>query len=128
MDLAEWVADGRWEALLELIDQLPSACRLNEAIAQDDEAADELVAIVGDGDSEGPSWSPRVAEYDLTNTILAQVVNEVKMLGQTIIAANGGSAKKIKPFPAPKTAIDRARARQDLNLFREFEAKFGFRK
>lgn len=128
MDLAEWVADGRWEALLELIDQLPSACRFNEAIAQDDETADELVKFSDQGGDERPAWSPRVAEYDLTNTILAQVVNEVKMLGQTIIAANGGAAKKIKPFPAPSTAIDRARERQDLNLFREMQSMFGFGK
>lgn len=128
MDLAEWVADGRWEALLELIDQLPSACRFNEAIAQDDEAADELVKYSDQDDAERPAWSPRVAEYDLTNTILAQVVNEVKMLGQTIIAANGGQAKKIRPFPMPRTALDRARERKDLNLFREMQSKFGFGK
>ena len=127
-DLGDWLRSERWSALVDLIDQLPSACRLNEAIAQDDEAADELVAIMDESVGEGPDWSPRVAEFDLTNTMLAELIDQVKLLGQTIIAANGGSAKKIRPFPKPKTAIDRARERRDLNTFREFDAMFGFRR
>lgn len=127
-DLGDWLRSERWSALVDLIDQLPSACRLNEAIAQDDEAADELVAIMDESEGEGPDWSPRVAEFDLTNTMLAELIDQVKLLGQTIIAANGGNAKKIRPFPKPKTAIDRARARQDLNLFYDMQSKFGFGK
>ena len=127
-DLGDWLRSERWSALVDLIDQLPSACRLNEAIAQDDEAADELVAMMDDDDSRKPDWSPRVSEFDLTSTMLGQLIDEVKMLGQTIIAANGGTAKKIRPFPTPKTAIDRARERRDLNAFREFETMFGFRR
>lgn len=125
-DLGDWLRSERWSALVDLIDQLPSACRVNEAIAQDDEAADELVAMLDDSESEGPDWSPRVAEFDLTNTMLAQLINEVKLLGQTIIASNGGKAKKIKPFPTPRTAIDRARERQDTDMFYRMQAKFGF--
>ena len=128
MDLAQWVAGGRWEALLELIDQLPSACRLNEAIAQDDDAADEIVALTGGEGSEGPAWSPRVAEFDLPSSLLVSLINEVKMLRQSGQAVAGGKPKSEKPFPTPKTAIDRARERQDLNLFRDMQSKFGFGK
>lgn len=128
MDLAQWVADGRWEALLELIDQLPSACRFNEAIAQDDDAADELVKFSDQDDSERPAWSPRVAEFNLSNMLMVSLINEIKMLSQTVIASGGGNPKKVQPFPTPKTAIDRARERQDLNLFREMQSMFGFGK
>lgn len=126
MDLAQWVADGRWEALLELIDQLPSASRFNEAVAQDEESAEYLLSLP---ESEGgPNWSPRVAEFDLTNTLMVSLINEVKMLSQTVIASGGGKPKKIKPYPVPRTAIDRARERQDLNMFYDMQAKFGFGK
>lgn len=128
MDLAQWVADGRWEALLELIDQLPSASRLNEAIAQDDEAADELVKFSDQDDAERSAWSPRVAEFNLSNMLMVSLINEIKLLSQTVIASGGGKPKKVQPFPTPKTAIDRARERQDLNLFREMQAMFGFGK
>lgn len=127
MDLRAWLTENRVVDLLDLIDQLPAACRLNEAIAQDDEAADQLVALTdGSKSKDGPSWSPRVAEFDLTNMILVSLVNEVKMLRQSGVALAGGKPKKEPPFPAPKTAIDRARERQDLNLFHSFQSKFGF--
>lgn len=129
MDLRAWVSDGsRTVELLELVDQLPSSCRLNEAIAQDDAAADELLALVGDGEGDGKPWSPRVAEFDLTNTLLVSLINEVKILSQTVVASGGGKPKKVKPFPVPVTAIDRARERADLKMFRDFEAMFGFGK
>lgn len=125
MDLAEWYAGGRWEGLLELIDQLPSACRLNEAIAQDDETAEYLLAAADEGENR-PAWSPRVAEFDLQSSLLVSLINEVKTLRQSGVAVAGGKPKKERPFPTPQTALDRARERQDLDLFHEMEAMFGF--
>lgn len=122
MDLAQWVADGRWEALLELIDQLPSACRLNEAIAQDEEAAEFMLKA---GDPTG-TWSPRVAEFDLTNSLLVSLINEVKMLRQSGIAVAGGKPKKETPFPSPRTAVDKVRERLAQDEAKHIAYGFGF--
>lgn len=123
MDLAEWYAGGRWEGLLELIDQLPAACRLNEAIAQDEEAAEALLSMPG---SESGEWSPRVAEFDLTNSLLVTVINELKMLRLSGQAVAGGNPKKEEPFPSPRTAMDKVRERLEMDSAKQIAYGFGF--
>ncbi|SDK79062.1 hypothetical protein [Arthrobacter sp. ok362] len=122
MDLAEWYAGRRWVALLELIDNLPTACRLNEAIANDPEAAAALAAAPR---SEDP-WSPRVSEFDLTATMLREILHAIKALKQVSIAAAGGKPGEEKPFPAPFTEIDRAIAAAERSWAEAFVGQFGF--
>lgn len=128
MDLAKWVTDGRWTALLELIDQLPSASRYYEAISQDDETAEMLLQLTED--NEDPKnqepWSPRVAEYNLTNTLLVALINEIKTLRLSGQAVAGAKPKKEKPFPAPRTAFERARARREEQEAKRIAFMFGF--
>ena len=78
MDLAEWYAAGRWVGLLDYIDGLPTACRLNEAIVNDPEAA-LVIANMPRPDTE---WSPRVAEFDLNAHLLREILHAVKSNGQ----------------------------------------------
>lgn len=125
MDLAEWVARGRYEGLLELIDMLPAASRLKEAIAQDDEAAEYLLSLP-ESEGDGEPWSPRVSEFDLHAQQMAALINEVKMLRQSGQAVAGGKPAKEKPYPVPRTAVDRARERAELDWFEDMQAKFGF--
>jgi hypothetical protein len=122
VDLAEWYAGRRWVALLELIDNLPTACRLNEAIANDPEAAAALAAAPR---SEDP-WSPRVSEFDLTATMLREILHAIKALKQVSIAAAGGKPGEEKPFPAPFTEIDRAIAAAERSWAEAFVGQFGF--
>ena len=122
MDLADWYAAGRWVALLDLIDNLPTACRLNEAIANDPEAAAELAAAPK---SDEP-WSPRVSEFDLTATILREILHAIKALKQISAAAAGGKPGEEKPFPAPFTEIDRAIAAAERSWAEAFVGQFGF--
>ena len=122
MDLAEWYAAGRWVALLELIDNLPTACKLNEAIANDPEAAAQLAEAPRSADP----WSPRVSEFDLTATILREILHAIKGLRQVSIAAAGGKPGEEKPFPAPYTEIDRAIAAAERSWAEAFVGQFGF--
>lgn len=127
MDLAEWVAAKRWVALLELIDNLPTACRLNEAIANDPEAAAELAAARLDSEQESADpWSPRVSEFDLTATMLREILHAIKALKQVSIAAAGGKPGEEKPFPAPFTEIDRAIKAAERSWAEAFVGQFGF--
>lgn len=122
MDLAEWYANGRWVGLLDLIDGLPSACRLNEAKANDKEYA-ALVASMPPSENE---WAPRVAEFDLTAHLLREVLHAIKGLKQVSVAAAGGSPSEEKPFPGPRTEIERAIADADRQWAEDFIAQFGF--
>ena len=122
MDLADWYAAGRWVALLELIDNLPTACRLNEAIANDPEAAAQLAAAPASADP----WAPRVSEFDLQATILREILHALKGLKQVSIAAAGGKPGEEAPFPAPYTEIDRAIKAAERSWAEAFVGKFGF--
>lgn len=122
MDLAEWYVAGRWVGLLDLIDGLPSACRLNEAIVNDKEAAAEIAALP----KPDREWSPRFAEYDLTAHLLREILHSLKSLRSVSIAAAGGKPGEEKPFPAPYTEIDSAIAAADRQWAETFVGQFGF--
>lgn len=117
MDLDEYYRAGRWVALLELIDMLPAACRLNEAIANDPSVARDLAALPAPKDP----WAPKVSEFDLTAVLLREILGSLSSIQQTQVAAAGGNPKPQKPFPGPRTEIDRAKA----ELEREFVVDIG---
>ena len=122
MDLAEYYAAGRWVALLDYIDGLPSACRLNEAIVNDKEAAAQIAAMP----KSDEEWAPSVSEYDLTAHLLREILHSIKSLRQVSVAAAGGNPGTDKPFPAPRTEIDRAIAALEREWAESFVGKFGF--
>lgn len=124
VDLDEWYWAGRWVGLIDFIDMLPAASRLNEAIAMDP----EMAALMIDLPAPDEPWSPRVSENTLVTTILMDISDGIKTLQQTSIAVAGGKPAKVKPFPRPRTAVDRLREQEDLNLFHEMQAMFGFGK
>lgn len=122
VDLAEWYAAGRWVALLDYIDMLPTACRLNEAIVNDKETAAELAR---GGRPEG-DWAPRVAEFDLNAHLLREVLHELKQVKQNTLSAAGGKPGPEKPFPAPRTEFEKALAAVEREWAVSFAAQFGF--
>lgn len=122
IDLAEWYAAGRWVALLDYIDGLPSACRLNEAITNDPEAAAQIAAMP----ESGEEWAPSVSEYDLHAHLLRELLQAVKSNGQIAIAAAGGKPGELRPFPGPRTEIDRAIAALEREWAESFVGQFGF--
>lgn len=122
VDLAEWYAQGRWVALLDLIDGLPGASRLNEAIVNDKEYAAHIASLPK-SDTE---WAPRVAEFDLTAHLLREVLHELKALKQVSLAAAGGKPGEVKPFPGPRTEIERAIEDAEKQWAESFVGQFGF--
>lgn len=122
MDLAEWHVAGRWVGLLELIDNLPTACRLNEAIADDPEDAREIALLPKPTDP----WSPKVSEFDLNAILQRNILGALTGIQQVLVAANGGNPTPQKPFPAPYTAIDRAIAAVEREFAEDLAGRFGF--
>ncbi len=126
MDLAEWYAAGRWVGLLELIDMLPTACRLNEAIANDPEMAVILAEQRMSRQDDADPWSPRLSEFNLNITVLREILHAVKGLRQVSVAAAGGKPGEETPFPAPYTETDRAVEAAERNWAEMFVQQFGF--
>jgi len=122
VDLAEWYADGRWTGLLDLIDMLPAACRLNEARVNDPEEARYIASLPT---PEG-EWSPRVSEFKLDHHMWRVMISELKQIKQNIVASAGGKPSQEKPFPAPRTAIDAALEAAEREWAENFVGQFGF--
>lgn len=106
VDLALWWRERRWKALLELIDELPAASRFNEAVLNDREFAE---AVVAQETGDRPEWAPKISEFDLHATLLRDVIQALQGVQAAVIAAAGGKPPKITPYPAPRTALDEAR-------------------
>ncbi len=122
MDLAEWYVAGRWVALLELIDMLPTACRLNEAISNDPEKARLIAAAPQPADA----WAPRVSEFDLQAVLGQQQLHALYAIKQTLIALKGQKPPAIEPFPGPRTEIQKAIAALAYSNTVELVTMFGF--
>lgn len=122
VDLAAWWQEKRWAALLDFIDGLPGASRLNEAMANDH----ELAAILALEPDPTEPWAPRASEYGLTEMILSQIVDGIKALQHTSIAVAGGKPGEMKPFPGPRTAVDLRRAANERQALENAAALFGF--
>lgn len=116
-------AAGRYTALLDYIDMLPGACRLNEAIANDPELAEIMAAQP----TPSEPWTPRVQDWGLTNMLLAQAVNGLTMLQNTQIAiATQKKPAEFKPFPTPRTAVDRAKEAHEKQFVTDVLGLLGF--
>lgn len=122
VDLAEWYAQGRWVGLLDLIDGLPGASRLNEAIVNDKEYAAHLAAMP----KPENEWAPRVAEFDLHAHLQREILHAIKSLKQATVAVNGVRPSEEKPFPGPRTEIERAIEDADRQWAASFVEQLGF--
>ena len=111
--------------LLELIDNLPTACRLNEAVANDPESA-KYLAQMSMEKPEGDAWAPRLSEFDLHATIQREILHAIKSLAAITVAAAGSKPGEQQPFPAPVTEIDRAMEAMSRSWTEEFVQQFGF--
>lgn len=122
MDLAAWWQARRWVGLLELIDQLPTSSRLQEAIQDDPEHA-LLIALEREekSDEDRRPWAPRLSEFDLhamqMNTLIQEVVN--------LRAAVVRHRKRVPPvFPWPVTEVDRMAARLEAQWADQMDRAF----
>lgn len=122
MDLAEWVSARRYAALLELIDQLPSNSRYYEAVVNHPEYADQIASMP---EPEDP-WSPRQSEFGLNEHLLTLISDQLQQLTNVTIKANNGKPGELKPQPRPRSAIDEARERAELEWAKDFIQRLGF--
>lgn len=126
MDLAQWWRERRFRALLDLIDQLPSASRLRGAIENDPEQAELIAKAREESTDDAPRWTPPVAEYDLHAHLLRDLIQATIGLRAAVIASAGGKPGTIPDYPLPVTEVDRATARLQRAWARGVLGQFGF--
>lgn len=122
MDLADFIARKRWVAVLEYIDQLPDANRLNEAILNDPDEAARLAALP----PSKKQWSPRVSEYNLAAHMQRDQINLLATISQQLVGLAHGKPRQPKLFPAPRTELDRAVARIERQHIEDIAGLLGF--
>ncbi len=109
-------------ALLELIDALPTASRFRQAVLLDEECAAGLLAASQGEDEQERAWSPSIAEWGLTEELLASVYDRLGDVAQAVLSTIPVDRGKARPkypgkeFPRAKTAIDAARERMALEM------------
>lgn len=129
VDLSEWLEQGRWNATLELIDQLPWNSRFREAMLNDPEYAAAIAENQVREESEGklPDDSPRVSEYGPSDQRLDTLIELNKaLLMWTQKQAGVKSPKRIPPGKGPKTLVQELKTRKEQEFGFEVAKLFGF--
>lgn len=100
--------------LLRLIDQLPAATRFSNAVANDEEHVERILAS-GVQPSTAPS-GPSLAEWTPVLAVLTDISDQLQGLTVATLAAGGAGEKagKVKPRPRPSTAFELVKHRQAM--------------
>jgi hypothetical protein len=118
---------GRWAAVLDYVDGLPSASRYNEAIMNDPETAEYLAQLSLEQGEEGrDSYAPRLSEWDIHATLQREMVDAIKSLIAVTLRVAGGKPGDVKPFPTPRTAVEAAKKEAERRWAVDFGAQLGF--
>lgn len=91
-----------WRRIGNLIRQLPQASRFAQAVANDEEHVEAILAAQ-EGQPE-TEFAPPLSEWDTKAALLAEIVDELRVLRGVSIAAAGGKPGKMKPTSRPTTA------------------------
>lgn len=73
----------------------------------------EYAEVIASQDEPTEPWAPRIADWNLTTTLLSQLLSAVGGVQAAVVASAGGTPKPVKPFPVPRTEVENVKARQD---------------
>lgn len=93
--------------LLELIDQLPTTSRLNEAIYNDPDEALRIVIAREKGASTDVLWTPRQSEFGVDQMMMQRLIHAVEVGTEQSKANHGTRPSRVVAFPGPETLVDR---------------------
>lgn len=96
-----------WRKLADLIRRLPPSSLTTEAMAEDDELADQIVDR-----PEQPGAGPRVSEYTAEVARLDLLADRISELIAVVVQVAGGKAPRVRPARRPETALTRAQQRR----------------
>jgi hypothetical protein len=111
---------GRWAFALTLIDHLPRTSAFAAAVAQDDELAASVV------DLPKASHIPPLTEWTPEVQALAAIVDRLADLINAVVVnhpSGKGRPTRVRPWPRPVTAFDRARTKRIREAAADLEAQ-----
>lgn len=103
VDLPVLFSQRRYKHLLALIDGLPASSRYVEAMYADEEWRQAIEA-----NSPDTPTAPPLSTWTAEVNLLAQVVDSLAVITQTLVAVNGGKARKVKPVTRPLSKTKQA--------------------
>jgi hypothetical protein len=111
VDLAAEFHGRRWRRLLNLIDNLPRNSAYVQAMVEDDDYADAVVAH--EKPHERPKPRRYMAEWSVEVELLSSVLDRLgELISVSMVAAGAKKAPKVAPAPRPMTAFERARSKR----------------
>jgi hypothetical protein len=117
LDLAAEFRSRRWRRLLNLIDGLPRHSHYVDALADDEQLAEQML-------DHPPTDEPveRWTEFSPERETLLIIADRVAELTRVMVAANSGKPGSFRPLPRPHWAVDRLRTRRRMDQHRRLVA------
>lgn len=125
LSLGELWRARRWRELLSYIDMLPTNSHMHRLLTSDEDYMERVLSSDVQRDEER-TGRPSMADWSLTNSLLAQVVDAVNRNTATneAIAKQGkGSKPTFNPVPRPWTAADKVKYRVEQRKHEEMVAR-----
>lgn len=97
------------DAVLDLLEHLPSSSAYHCAVAEDEDLARQIL----ESGEEPPAKprSPRLTEWGPDVQVMAEVRDLLASLLAVTVKAHGGKPPKPTPYPRPETALQRVKRR-----------------
>lgn len=108
LDLATEWRSRRWRRLLNVIDRLPRDSAYVEALANDEELAEQMLRR---DRGEEKKAKRRLSDWSPTVEVLTAILDRLGELTQAVAALGGAKPRKVPRAPYPVTAFDRVRNR-----------------
>jgi hypothetical protein len=111
VSLGELWRARRWRELLVYIDMLPTNSHMHRLLTTDEEYMERVLTSKQERDEER-SGRPSMADWSLTNSLLAKLIDAVNRNTQiTVSAAGNKQSLGLQPEPRPWTAADKVNHR-----------------
>lgn len=125
-DLLDFFRGKRpWAQLVRIVERLGPWSHTGRAIADDDDLQREREARLGVKAAAKRSGRPRLQDWSETDEILATLRDVAERISVTVVQVNtekGKSKPRFTPVRRPRTAVDRAELRRDLDTVSEIVA------
>jgi hypothetical protein len=112
LSLGEIWRARRWRELLVYIDTLPTNSHMHRLLTSDEEYMERILTSKDAQRDDERSGRPSMADWSLTNSLLAQLIDAVRQNTQITMAAAGSKQSlNLQPAPRPWTAADKVNHR-----------------
>ena len=122
LDLGTLWSLRQWRKLLNLIDQLPSNTKTNQAMANDEDYLRRVIAIHG-ALPEGPQ-NPPLSAWSQESSLLAELIDEVRALKTITMKINSDKGKSV---PNPEPVLRPKSAYQKISVELKLERHYALR-